>query len=413
MAPATPVIEHGPTVWSRLSDSLNPILVREVQQAVKGRVFPLTILIALAISVVIAAVVATRYVAGEGGRNAFDAGFATLVPLVVFVVPMQAYQSMRTELKGGIVEQLLLSRLSPGAVLFGKLQAAMVQFVLYVSVLSPLLATSYLLRGVDLPTIGIRLGFARVVCIAATAVAVSSAAQAIVPALQPLANLGIAFGLGLATFALVGFVGSGGYASVVGALLRGGAFAAIVSGIVLVASLTTTLSWLAARSYLLHAFENRSTGFRVFLFSLPPLAYGWMLVFVEPRFWSQAFPILSFALLAAAIVFGIFMVTEQRQLSPRVRAHVPRGALAASLAAPFLPGRDRGLLCFLLYTALLAVIAVAFWPPIGGNSVRNPAVAIARVGPMTFAYALVYLGIGRWVRHRLGRTSARAAPRGR
>jgi hypothetical protein len=63
-------------------------------------------------------------------------------------------------------------------------------------------------------------------------------------------------------------------------------------------------------------------------------------------------------------------------------------------------------MCFVHYPALLAVIAVAFWPPIGGNSVRNPAVAIARVGPMTFAYALVYLGIGRWVRHRLPETAA-------
>ena len=38
------------TRWSRLSDWLNPILVREVKQAVKGRVFPVTVMLALAIS---------------------------------------------------------------------------------------------------------------------------------------------------------------------------------------------------------------------------------------------------------------------------------------------------------------------------------------------------------------------------
>ena len=91
--------QHDPamvSIWSRLSDRLNPILVREVQQAVKGRVFPLMILLALSISVVIAVVVAAEYVEGRTGRSAFDAGMATLVPLVFFIIPMQAYNSMRT-----------------------------------------------------------------------------------------------------------------------------------------------------------------------------------------------------------------------------------------------------------------------------------------------------------------------------
>ena len=107
--------------FARVSDALNPILVREVQQAVKGRVFPLTILLALGVSVVIASVVASEEGMEVDGRGAFDAGLATLAPLLLFVVPMQAYNSMRTELKSGIVEQLLMSRLGPGRVLVGKL----------------------------------------------------------------------------------------------------------------------------------------------------------------------------------------------------------------------------------------------------------------------------------------------------
>ena len=87
--------------------------------------------------------------------------------------------------------------------------AAMVQFVLYVSVMSPLLATSYLLRGVDVPTILVSLVWALVCCVAATAFAISSAAQAILPAMQAFANLGAALGLGLGTFGLVAFVAPG------------------------------------------------------------------------------------------------------------------------------------------------------------------------------------------------------------
>lgn len=401
-APPLPESQAVPAIgskWSRMSDLLNPILVREVQQAIKGRVFPVTILLALGISVIIAAVVASNYVAGQTGRGAFDAGFATLIPLVLFIIPMQAYNSMRTELKGGIVEQLLLSRLSPGAVLSGKLQAAMVQFMLYVSVMSPLIATSYLLRGVDLPTIAISLVFALVICVAATAFAVSSAAQAVVPALQPIASLGIAFGLGFGTVAMVGFVASSGYSRSMGLLLRSGEFGMVASAVVGLALLATTLSWLAARTFLLHAFENKSTAFRIFLLSLPVLVFGWMLVFVSSSVWRFAFPGLAVALLVVGIVFGVFMVTEQRTLSPRVFAHVSASSHRARLWAPLLPGRDRGMLCFAIYTGFLGIIVLIGWPWISPVSLRSH--EVLTVGVMVVMYALVYLGIARWVRDRL------------
>jgi hypothetical protein len=368
------------------SDWLNPILVREVQQAVKGRVFPLTVLLALGVTVAIAAAVASQYRNGGGqGRGAFDAGFAVLVPLLIFVVPMQAYHSMRTELRDGIVEQLLLSRLAPGRILAGKLQAAMVQFVLYVAVLAPLLATSYLLRGVDLPTIALSLLFALIACVVATAFAVSAAAQGVVPALQPIANLGMAFGLGVATFAMIGFIGSGQYARSVGWLIRSGDFGAVVSGVVLGAGVATGIAWLGARSFLLHAFENRSTGFRLCLFVLPVLAYGWMLLFLPASQWSDAFAFLTTILVVIGLVFGIFMVTEQRVLSPRLRAHVPRGTLAAVLATPFLPGRDRGTACLLLYAAALGSLASAYWPASTGG-VFDFAGVFGRFGVMATVY---------------------------
>jgi hypothetical protein len=380
------------------SDWLNPILVREVQQAVKGRVFPLTVLLALGVTVAIAAAVASRFRNGGGqGRGAFDAGFAVLVPLLIFVVPMQAYHSMRTELRDGIVEQLLLSRLAPGRILAGKLQAAMVQFVLYVAVLAPLLATSYLLRGVDLPTIALSLLFALIACVVATAFAVSAAAQGVVPALQPIANLGMAFGLGVATFAMIGFIGSGQYARSVGWLIRSGDFGAVVSGVVLGAGVATGIAWLGARSFLLHAFENRSTGFRLCLFVLPVLAYGWMLLFLPASQWSDAFAFLTTILVVIGLVFGIFMVTEQRVLSPRLRAHVPRGTLAAVLATPFLPGRDRGTACLLLYAAALGSLASAYWPASTGG-VFDFAGVFGRFGVMATVYGLFYLGAGRVVR---------------
>lgn len=390
--------------WSRASDRLNPILVREVQQAIKGRVFAVMVLLALLLTVVVALLVASEFRPdGRAGRQAFEGGVAILVPLLVFVVPMQAYHSMRLELRGGIVEQLLLSRLRPRSILLGKLQAALVQFGLYVAVVAPLLATSYLLRGVDLPTIAVTLLFAALLCATATMVTVSSAAQSVLPALQSVATLGTTFGLGIGTFGLIGFVLSGEYMDMVGDMLRSGWFLAGSSAVVLVALLASALSMLAAQAFLLHTFENKASGFRVLLFTAPLLVYGWMLCFVDASRWRYMIPSLGFMMLVVGLVFGLFMVTEQRDLSPRVRSHVPRSRGLALLVAPFLPGRDRGHLCVALYLVLLGGLIAALWPT--GLAVRSMDSGWRQCS-LIVGYGLLFLGIGRFVRDRLPSTLA-------
>ncbi len=394
--------------WSLLSDRLNPILVREVQQAVKGRLFVLTVLLVLVVSVVIAtAVVGSDGNGAKAGRNVFDAGLTLLAPLLLFVVPMQAYQSMRLELRSGIVEQLLLSRLRPRSIVFGKLLAAMVQFLLYVSLLAPLLATSYLLRGVDLPTIVVTLVFALVLCVAATAAAISAAAQGTLPALQSVAQVVAAFGFGMMTFAMMGYVGSGEYTRDLGWMLRRPEFGMFVAALVLGCAAGATLSALTAQSFLLHAFENRATGFRVFLFAAPLVALAWMWGFVPPAAWKEVLPGIVFLGVLLGIVFGIFLWTEQKELSPRVRAHVPRSRLLALLAAPLLPGRDRGAVCLLVYFALLAGVGATIWPATSsamvapGVRITDIALGVLRMTAFAAAYGVIYLSLGKWLRGRL------------
>lgn len=380
--------------WSRWSDRLNPILVREVQQAIKGRLFSFAVLVALALTVIVAVVVTSEFQpGGEAGRNAFEYGLAILVPLVLFVVPMQAYHSMRLELRSGIVEQLLLTRLSPRRILLGKLQAAMVQFTLYVAVVAPLLATSYLLRGVDVPTIALTLLFAGLFCATATMLTVSSAAQSVLPALQTVATLGTAFGLGIATSGLVTFVLSGEFVVRLGWLLRGPIWAA-TSAVTLLCGFGSVLAALAARAFLLHAFENKATPFRVALFVAPVLGFGWMVAAADPGNWRVWIPAIGSMLLALGLLFGLFAVTEQRELSPRLRAHAPRSPLAALLVAPFLPGRDRGHLCVTLFVLVLAGLLVVIWPTSTRISLREG----WRAGALVGAYGLFWLSIGRFVR---------------
>ena len=112
---------------------------------------------------------------------------------------------------------------------------------------------------------------------------------------------------------------------------------------------------------------------------------------------------LSYMLLLLAIVFGWFMVTEQRELSPRVRAHVPASPLLALLVAPLLPGRDRGYGCFLLSVCVpAAAVAFGIGAPSGlGATIMD---GFLPVFWLTLGYGCIYLSIGRALRHRLPNT---------
>jgi len=218
-----------------------------------------------------------------------------------------------------------------------------------------------------------------------------------------MANVGVAFGLGMLSFMLMAYCGSGEYAREIGQLIRSSEFGEVTSAMVLVGCAGTALSALIAQSFLMHTFENRSTGFRVFLFAMIVLAVGWVLVFIEPAHWDSALPFIVVMLALLGTVFGVFMVTEQSQLSPRVHAHVPRHPLLAQLAAPFLPGRDRGMTCLVIYFGVLTAIGWSVWSAAVASSsgfLHFEETALV-MSVMTAIYALVWLTIARIVRTKM------------
>jgi len=245
-------------------------------------------------------------------------------------------------------------------------------------------------------TIGISLMFALVFCVAATAFAVSSAAQGMIPAMQGIANLAVAVGLAMASMGLIGYVGSGEYARDISWLLRSNELWMIVSLFVLGGMASCTLSGLTAASFLAHAYENKSSGFRLFLFGFIAVAYGWIATFVPASARGEVYIAASMAMLLGATVFGIFMVTEQRGLSPRVKAHVPRNPVLAMLTIPLLPGRHRGFLCYLLVAGVLGLTAFLIWPSGSrlADEMESPAI-------FAVSYAVIFLSIGTWVRGKL------------
>lgn len=399
-----------PGFWERLSDRLNPILVREVQQAVKGRMFALTVLGSLLVSVVIAISVASQRRLEPGdGNMAFRAVLMTFCPVALFLVPLSAYGSMRHELRAGIVEQLLLSRLRPWRIVVGKMTSALVQFVLYLSVFAPVLSMTYLLRGVDLPTIALCLFFGMLFSLVATTFAIAAAAQVVFPSLQVVSNIGMVAALGAATVAMMSAVMQPFLMRELTQLVRHDAFWTVFSAVALLGLAAVVLCAMVAAAMLAHGYENKSTGFRIYLLVVACGLYGWIAWCVPgasagmPPGRSALEEILPGSAMALSIlggVFGVFMVGETERLSPRVREKAPRRPLAALLLAPLLPGRGRGLLFALAFQVLVIGIAAA-WLWIGGMGFRRD----WRLLGFVVCYVAIYLGLTKLVRGLLPETA--------
>jgi ABC-type Na+ efflux pump permease subunit len=68
-------------------------------------------------------------------------------------VPYGAYRSLATEREDRTYELLSVTTLRPRQIIGGKLAGAVLQMLVYLSAISPCLAFTYLLRGLDILTI--------------------------------------------------------------------------------------------------------------------------------------------------------------------------------------------------------------------------------------------------------------------
>ncbi|MBK8978807.1 MAG: hypothetical protein IPM29_23145 [Planctomycetes bacterium] len=342
----------------RLSDRINPILVREVQQALYGRAFfGLLMLSTLAVTVLGFAFVAMQEDRDPDvgvGRNAFTTTLASLVPIAMLLIPAQSFQSMRNELQGGVAEQLALTRIRPRGVVTGKILAGTVQLLLVLAMFAPVLALTFLLRGIDVPTIAVSLLLLVCLGFGANAFTVGAAAVTGTRVTRQLMHALTIVGLVIGTFwAVRGATVLPGV--IAGVLDDEDALIALMSfGFFLVVG---SALWITIGiASLSHEYENRSTPFRVLALVVAGLSLSLLPATLRASVLREAaYDTAATLALLLGPVWG-FASCENPRMSPRVRAHVPRRRVAAILAAPFLPGAPRGA----AFTLLLAVVTVGF-----------------------------------------------------
>lgn len=190
--------------FDALGDRVNPIVVKETRQAVRSR----AVVAVLSLFIVVLLIGAGAILLFSDGamRNATEsAGWETFLAfngilLVVCGLFVPIYVAIRAagDRTGVAADLLFTTTIRPTSVIWGKLTAGMLVAMLLFATATPFVTVSYLLRGIDLPTIAFWIGVDAMIIATATAVAVFIAVIPTGIVIRVILGL-IAAGFGLST----------------------------------------------------------------------------------------------------------------------------------------------------------------------------------------------------------------------
>ncbi len=369
---------------------LNPILVKEVRQALRGRYFTIVFWIMVALATVIGCMLLVeqgRKGDPDGGIVFFLAMYSCLSVAVHVFVPFSAFLSVGAEWDENTYDLLVLSNLGPYQIVFGKLLSACVQTLLFYCAFGPFLVFAFLLRGLDLLGAAWILGGTLVTSFGLISLALCFSslvrhrfARVLMMALLAAALIWCTGGSILFSTTLFEerFLHTPEFPPAALTVLSAAAFVGFFS-----------LAFAATR--FMHVEENRSTLLRVLTTVLTLAGLGWMayfyLTFKEP----EILGVIGTMTLVAITLLGTTFVAEPEALGRRVRRQVPRNPVLALASLPFFPGGARGVVHYAFNALLLFAGGAAlylFAPP------SSPLRDHWQVAPfLFFVYLLAYLAV--------------------
>jgi len=384
---------------ARPRDLWNPILVKEVRQALRGKTFRYTFLGTLA------AVLLATLTSLVGTASAFfdaEAYFISvyfcLVVAVVAIVPFGAFQAMGGEWDESTYDLLVLSDLRPRRIVLGKLYSAGVQALLFTAALLPFLMVAFLLPGIDLRACTYLIVFALIVgCLAAlVGTTLSTLSRQRFARVVLMVTLGGVIAMVLP--AMLAFA-----AAVMGNPTNFlGRDAFLVIGTMASVSLVgAAYTFALACNMLAHPEENRSTNVRL----VTTLGSVFLLVSVATigRSMTLGADFISGMSIAGIVIVSlvsVLFVTEHRELGRRVRLRVPRTPFAALATAPWFPGGGRGVLLHVFHVvaiALAGICFVAYERPGAANFLSNGVGALLVAVPLSIIFVTVVPGLLVWL----------------
>lgn len=383
-------------------DSLNPILVKETRQAIKSFQFTATFILLLIACWVVTmggvAIVGPRiFYAAEGGTLMLWYYWILAFPLAV-VVPYAAFRSLASEREDNTYDLLSITTLRPWQIISGKLGSAVVQMGVYFSAITPCLAFTYLLRGIDLPTIAVSLAYLFFWSLGLSMVGILLATLTKRRFAHVFVSVAFVGGLlWLFGFAIVGV--SISMIQISYSYLGSTEFwlDVLVTATFYVTSFA--LAFFAAAGMISFTSENRSSPLRICMLLQAAAIVGWV-----SYGWIETDYELFFVLLLAAVtaiywyVMGAMLTAERPGMSQRVKRRLPQSILGRMFFSWLNPGPASGYM-FVVANAT-AMVLVCFAGAIISASVGKSNLKWPDLNAMFYSlvigwgYLVAYLGLG-------------------
>ncbi len=354
-----------------VSDRLSPIVVKEVRQMVRGREFNYSFGLSLVVGLVVAFIGGAEALNGSPASGAWIFGsLMTCLSLIgIAVVPLGTFNALRNERAEQTLDLVTLTALSARRIVVGKLLAQSVKLVTLFAALSPFIAMSFLLGGIDFITILTSLATLFIWSLWACALCLFLSAASKSRAMSGVIFAGVVF-----VFFLVFVLGRSAYYALRYGLFYGGTAVTYGSSTgsefwwmlaISSAFCLTTLANLVllAENRLSLPTEDRTTALRVGFFvqflvivAVAATHAGPLGTTTETNAIMGVIGGLHLALVAT------FAVTEDLALSRRVLQQNKSSAGWRRLLVMFRPGGGRGAAYVLAQMALLLAISLAFAP---------------------------------------------------
>lgn len=394
---------------------LNPILVKEARQSLKSKQFLATFFLLLvcawtwSVLGTFLRVPEVYYI--PSGESMLVGYYLVLAIPLMGMVPLWAFRSLAAEIDEGTFEMLAITKLSSLRIVTGKLNSAILQMLIYFAAVVPGLAFSYLLRGINLPTIGMMLlvlFFSTVLLSTFGLMIAPLASQRAWQAMAMLMVVGVLviaeFGVGAFCINALIYQDAGAYADAWGGLLI----------FVLISLSTAVLFVKAAAARIAPVTENRSTGLRWCMFAQQAI---WVITMAGLTFYAEReyagasneiLPLVLIVIGVYWVLMGSLMVAESSELSPRVQRDLPQTFAGRMVLFCFTPGPGTGYL-FAICSGVTACLVIPIVAAILSETPRgNPQTPLYVVGLIMSGYLMSYLSLTRLGHLLLSRITGRS-----
>ena len=384
----------------QLADRANPILVKETRQALKSRQFVVTFLIVLIAcwiaSFLVVGIVGpeVKYVAA-GSQMLMVYAVILAFPLIM-IVPYTAFRSLASEQEENTYDLLSITTLTTGQIVTGKLASAMVQMIVFLSAVSPCIAFTFLLRGVDALTVAVLLGYLVLGSLGLSMLALMMGTLVKVKYTQVLVSVLLVLGLFGCFAASCGMMSD--FISDNYSYLRSSEFWMVNLALLTLFVTTFALLHAAASAQIAFGSENRSTPLRRIMLVQQACFVGWMALIVYYQGVDNVFEVFAVTSVFSGIywyVMGSLMTSEWPHLSRRVQRSLPQSQLGRILLTWMNPGPGTGYMFCISNLTMIAAIGLAlllFAPSPTRWMNSDQLFFFCTIG---WSYVVLFLGVGK------------------